>query len=93
MIEPQTANATGVIVSGELLLAGFSFRETTGVSAAVLDLIDGGDAGGQFIATVALTPGQSVRDRLPAPGIHCEVGLFLSLVSGTVKGACWAVLL
>lgn len=92
-IEPNNANSTGMVASGELLLAGFSFRETSGGFSAALDLFDGFNIGGQFLASVALTPGQTIRDRLPGPGVHCEAGLFMNLISGTVIGACWVVLL
>lgn len=92
-IEPQSASITGQVVAGECLLSGFTFAETTGAAAATVDLFDGGGTGGQFIARIALTPGQSQRDLLPWPGVHCEVGLFVNVVAGTVLGAAWVVII
>ena len=93
MVEPQDANSTGIVASGQLLVAAFSFRETTGSFSAALDLFDGFGVNGQFLGTVSLTPGQSIRDRLPGPGVHCESGLFMNLITGAVRGAVWVVLL
>jgi hypothetical protein len=90
-IEPQPAAATGQAIAGELLLAGFAFAESTGAAAATVDLFDGGGVGGQFICRVNLVASESVRESLPFPGIHCEVGLFVNVVAGTVLGSVWAI--
>jgi hypothetical protein len=90
-IEPQTASATGQVVAGECLFVGFSFAETTSAASATVDVFDGSNTGGQKIIRVTLDPGQSRSDDLPRPGVHCEVGLFVNVVAGTIDGEVWVV--
>jgi hypothetical protein len=92
-IEPQPASATGAAVPGECVLAGFAFAESTGAASATVDLFDGGGTGGQFICRVNLVASESVRESLPFPGVHCEVGLFVNVVAGTVLGSVWAIVI
>lgn len=73
----------------EVPLMGWSVSETTGLAAASFDLYDGLDATGIMIASIALTAGQSTRDYLGPWGIMLRTGLFLDMLTGTVKGSVW----
>lgn len=78
-----------ILITGDLLLAGWSLYETTGAAVATVDLYDGGDATGQFIARVNLNPGQCVQEALPVPGVYLTRGLFVNVIAGSVAGAVW----
>jgi len=66
----------------------WSFRETTGTTAAVFDLYDGTSAAlNQVLLTVSLGPGESTRDFVGHHLIPYETGLYLNVTSGTVLGA------
>ena len=84
--------ATGAnmpIVKRKAELVGWSFVETTGAASAAVDIIDGGDANGAPIATITLNASESVRDTIGSPGILAKSGVFLKVVSGSVRGAVW----
>lgn len=76
-------------LSGDSLLCGWSFAETTGTAGATLVLWDGSDTTGQQIAFVNLAAGETTRDTLPFPGIYCTRGLFVQVVTGSVQGVVW----
>ena len=80
---------SGVVVNGAALLYGWSLRETTGAATAQLDIIDGGDATGQLVATVVVPSGGSVADYLAGIGVLCRRGVFVHAVAGSVVGAVW----
>lgn len=80
---------SGVVVNGAALLYGWSLRESTGAAGAQLDIIDGGDATGQLVATITLTAGESTSDYLAGIGILCRRGVYVHAVSGSVAGAVW----
>jgi hypothetical protein len=89
--QPYPASATGQVTGGEAMIVGWSFRETTGTVAATIEIFDGGDAGGQLVASISLAPGQSVRDLTGVIPVLVRSGLFLNLVSGTIRGSMWIV--
>jgi hypothetical protein len=68
---------------------GWSLLETTGTTAAVVELYDGYDSGAQLLAAIALSPGQSTRDWLAGGGLLSQEALFVRIVSGTVRGVIW----
>ena len=79
--------------SGELdnrggWLHGWSIRETSGTTQAVLRLRDGGDANGELSVSISLAAGESTRDWFDR-GVRHVRGLFYELVSGTVEGAAF----
>lgn len=80
---------TTVVLSGDVLVLGWSVKESTGVASAAFSLFDGTDATGTRIATVTLNASQSVRDTLPVPGVDAMVGVFLRIDSGTVEGTIY----
>lgn len=74
-------------------LYGLGVTETTGQAGAAVQLIDGGDANGSLVTDISLVPSESTRDWYGQPGIRVRSGLFLSVLSGTVRGVVWALLL
>ncbi len=80
-----------LLVGGASILTFYNFTETTGGAGAEIELYDGEAATGARIVSVTLTGGESTRDLIPKPGLGCYVGLFLHVVSGSIKGAVWTV--
>lgn len=85
--------ASGLVLGGQTLLGGFSITETTGAAGATVDLFDGESAGGILIARIALLAGESTRDALPYPGLHCRGGLFANVVAGAITATAFAAAL
>lgn len=75
--------------SSLLIVRGWAFKETTAAAPAVVELYDGSGANGELIVPVDLLEAESTRDWLSGSGIGAYSGLFLHVVSGTVKGAIW----
>jgi hypothetical protein len=82
--------ATGAIVTAPAHISGWSVRETTGVTPAVITLRDGLDVGNRAVITISLAPGESARDFLTLP-IETSRAVFLEIVSGTVDGNLFTV--
>lgn len=78
-----------VIVSGDVYLAGWSVRETTGAAVAQLDLVDGGDATGVTIASIGLAAGESKVSTFGGHLLTIQNGLFVAVNAGSVTGALW----
>ena len=79
------------ILGGMCLLMGWAFVETTGSAAATFDLYDGVGSGGQLVAPLSLSSGQSTRDLMTGSGIEIRGGLFLDMLTGSIKGAVWLI--
>lgn len=77
------------LLAGDSLLCGWSLQETTGATAAALTIYDGTDTTGQPLAYVSLSPGQSVNDALPFPGLYCTRAVTVVVTAGSVRGALW----
>lgn len=65
---------------------GFSFRETSGSSAATIRIHDSGDDTGGLLDSVQLAPGESAREFYPG-GIRAEEGIYVDVVTGAVEGS------
>lgn len=87
---PATA-AAKLLAGARGVLVGYAFIETTGTGAATFDLVDGLDANGPVVVPFALTPGQSTRDWFALPGIVIRRGLFLNVLTGSVRGSAFYV--
>jgi hypothetical protein len=64
----------------------WSWRETSGTTAAIWRLWDGSNNAGALVAPFSLNAGESIRE---FPGFHTlpyRVGLFLEVLSGTIEG-------
>ena len=87
---PVAAAPTGAqptLVANEL--KGYSFRETTGNTTALIVLRDGADATGDIVVEIALQANESVRDWFGETGISVIDGLYVDRVSGSTEGAVW----
>lgn len=70
-------------------LAGVNVRETTGAATALVNLRDGGDVGGNIIASYSLAASESARDWLLPGGIPFTRGLYIEIASGTATGIAY----
>lgn len=87
---PVAATSTSVdVFEGAAILHGWSWRETTDLTRAEVELRDG--AGGPSIVTITLDAGESTRDWLSGAGIYVRTGLYVAVTSGTVKASLWAL--
>lgn len=86
-----TTTVSGQLVaSGVSVLTGWSVRETTGTASAVFAVWDNPSAAsGISYGEVTLGPNESVRDTLASTlGVaNRSGGLYLQVLSGSVKGA------
>ena len=78
-------------ITGAVLLGAWSFTETNGTVPAVVEIHNGNDANSGLVVTYNLSPGQSVYDYAPGDGLYLPTGLFIAVVSGTVRGSISAV--
>lgn len=83
-----TLAASKLLSSNPCILAGWSIIEQAG-AAAVWDIFDGGDATGQLVGALGFAAGGASVVGPGPDGPYCKVGLFLSRVSGTIRGAIW----
>jgi hypothetical protein len=83
------APGQAVEIGGAQLVMGWSLRETTGAATATVEVFDGQDTTGQLLASISLNPGQSIRDWLGPGGLETDIGVFVSVLSGSVRGAIW----
>lgn len=74
------------VVAGDVVVAWWSFTETTGAAPASLTVYDGADTTGQELATINLPAGGSVRDQLGPRGLFCTRALSVAVTSGSVRG-------
>lgn len=86
---PATGTSGPFALSGDVLIGGWSFVESTGAGSAAFDLVDGGDVNGGLLAAITLDPGQSIRDILPGKGVILRTGLFIKILSGAIRGSIW----
>lgn len=78
-----------LIIGRKATVLGWSLVETTGSARAELRILDGADANGTLIADITLSPGESTRDLVPAPGVVARSGVYAKVVSGSVDGSLW----
>lgn len=88
---PVTA-ASALVSNLPLRIIGWSFREVTGAAPLDAQLIDGSSNNGQVIAELTLGPGESIRDTIGPWCLRTQVGVWLQVNSGTVRGAVWAAI-
>lgn len=93
---PLLALPVGVVAApgksidwGDWYLAGWSLRETTGAAVAQVDLIDGGDANGVMVGSIALAAGGAITATMGGHLLVIRSGLFLAVNAGSVTGALW----
>jgi hypothetical protein len=86
-----TLNTRRPAVSGQLdntagRVRRISVLESSGTAAASFELWDGSSAAGKLLDVVALSPGQSTRDRYEGVEYVYETGLFINVLAGTFYG-------
>lgn len=91
-MSPAVPITLGILTAGQgsgstnnQLLYGYAFTETTGATPAEVQLINGNDARGEIVFDLQLTAGQSVRDVFPLLGLAFDAGVWVQVVSGTVR--------
>lgn len=71
-------------------LCGWSLLETSGAAAVIAELYDGMDVSAQLLAVIAVPAGSSTPFSMDGVGVEFRSGLFLNVISGSVRGAVWA---
>lgn len=85
---PYNVTGSGQVFTGRCIFRGLSVRETAGATAAVR-LYDNTSAAGTIVAPVSLPANGSFSIAAPDGGVQAGIGLFWSVVSGTVEGSVW----
>lgn len=91
-IRPLSATLAGagvVLIAGDVVLCGWSVRETTGLAGAVVQLFNGTSTGSQLVAEDAVGPGATDVQPGTAEGIWLDTGLFVNVPQGTASVVCW----
>lgn len=87
---PATTVGQNLIGRG-CIVVGWSFAETTAAANATFQLLDGNDTGGIDGVDFTLLPNESVRDFWDGDAVYFEMGPFLNMISGSIRGALWYV--
>lgn len=88
---PATA-ADKALTNRPCLLFGWSLRETTGAGTAAAEFFNGGSAAAPRVGEQALASAGTGGQGPGGPGIFCDGGLFLHVVSGTLAGCVYVKL-
>lgn len=64
----------------------YSLRDLTTTGGSVIEVYDGTSVNGILLDSIALTAGQSTRERFEEAEYCFDGGLFVNVVSGQVKG-------
>lgn len=93
----STAGALAVTMTNTLSQVDCSAVGTTttypgGTTQTVVELYDGANVGGQLLAVVEIPAGQSVAEALGDDGPDFGTGMFVNVVSGSVRGALWVLI-
>ena len=81
--------ASGQVEGRPGRLMGFAVRESSGAAGATFRLYSGGDANGQPVAPVSLSPNESTREWWGPNGVRCDAGLYFQLVGGSLEGVAY----
>jgi hypothetical protein len=87
---PFSVSTTGTIGpqnAGQVFLCGASLRETSGTSAATVDVHEGGAATGAVVASFALAAGGSLPPGC-LPSVRLTGGAYVT-VTGSVTGSLY----
>lgn len=88
---PQlTGPATKQLFQGVGRWLGWALLDPSGVTAAVVELYDGMDTGAQMLCVAGVGAGSSATPILEFEGVAFKLGLFLNVVSGTIRGVVYA---
>jgi hypothetical protein len=87
------SGASGKLVSGRGTVTWINVAETSGAAAAAVQLFDGSDTGGVPMGYFQLVEGTTLALSLGRGSLTFRRGLYVSVVSGTVKGGFAASLI
>lgn len=90
-LQIPATNIGGNLYNRGMLLAGFTFAETTGAAPAACRLLDGNDANGIDAIEITLLANESVQEFIPDSDLYFRNGPFLLVTAGTVRGTLWYV--
>lgn len=80
------AGASLSITPGPLVFVGFAVIETTGAAGAQFDFVNGTTNNGQTVVARAIGLGQSDDFECPDGGLYLDVGLFVNMLAGSIRG-------
>lgn len=69
---------------------GWALIDPSGVTPAVVELYDGMDVNSQLLCVAGVAAGASAQPILEFEGVAFTRGLFLNVVSGTIRGVLYA---
>lgn len=78
--------ASGVIYPRSCVVTGIVLRETGGTAPAVINIYNGASNTGELVASIYVDKSET---RVIYPMVLCSMGVYVSVVSGTVTGAVW----
>ena len=87
LISVPITTASLSLISTDCCLMGFSFNETTGSAGATFDLWNGHDTGGVLGMSFSLAQAECIGAGLPDHGWPFSSGIYLSVLSGSIKGS------
>lgn len=88
---PLTTGPAGLdLFQGTGHWCGWALIDPSGTVAAVVEIYDGMDVGGQLMCVAGVSAGASAAPIFEPEGVSFHIGLFLNVVSGTVRGVIWA---
>lgn len=90
-IAVATRTTDTLLIGGAGIITGWSWVEPTNAAGAAFDLYDGQNATGTLLASITLLQNESTRDLIAGAGLEFRQGLYLDILSGSVKGAVWIV--
>lgn len=82
------AGSGGLVESGQMTLFGGSLVNS-GTAASTVTIRDGMDATGGLIAQVTVPATSNLQLNLPRAGVICEIGLWVTVVLGSVTGSLY----
>jgi hypothetical protein len=89
-VPPLAAPGTQNLHQGAGRFCGWSLIEPSGAAAATVELYDGMDTGSQLLAVINLPVGGAAPTGVSHDGVEVREGMFLSVVTGSVRGVVWA---
>lgn len=74
------------LASAGVRIFNLSVKETTNAAGASFEILDGGQPTANVILEYTLVANESVRDFFGEKGIRVENGVYLNVISGSIKG-------
>lgn len=87
----DTLTTDKAVGTGLWIVTGWAFKETTNSAGASFNIVDGQDNTGGIVAPITLNTNESIRDLTGPGGLAFRSGVFIHVVSGSVRGSVWGV--